>query len=272
MKRLFLIVLDSAGIGELPDCRDFGDHDVNTIKRCSTSDKFHLKNMIALGLGNIDGVDFLEKTDSPIGSYGKLNEASKGKDTTTGHWEIAGITSKQAMPTYPNGFPKEVLDAFTKATGRGALCNKPYSGTQVIHDYGQEHLLTGDYIVYTSADSVFQIAAHEDLIPVTQLYEDCMKAREILKGEHAVGRVIARPFTGEYPNFERTSRRHDFSLVPPVDTIIDAFVNKGLDTIGVGKIYDIFAGKGVLEKILINGNTDGMNKTMELLDRDFNGL
>lgn len=228
--------------------------------------------MNRLGLSCIDGVDYLENTETVFGAYGRLQEASKGKDTTIGHWEIAGIISPQALPTYPNGFPKELLDEFSKKTGRGVLCNLPYSGTDVIRDYGEEHIRTGKLIVYTSADSVFQIAAHEDVVPVEELYRYCEIARELLTGEHGVGRVIARPFTDAAPNFRRTSNRHDFSLLPPKDTMLDILQREGYDTYGVGKIYDIFAGKGIEHTQRIKDNVDGMEKTIALQDEDFNGL
>ena len=269
--RVFLIVLDSFGVGELPDADAFGDKGSHTLRSCAAQKEFDVPNMIDLGLFNIDGVGIGTPVKAPKGAFGKCAELSRGKDTTTGHWEIACLVSKQPMPTYPDGFPQEVLDAFCKATGRGVLCNKPYSGTAVIRDYGKQHMETGDLIVYTSADSVFQIAAHEDVVPVEQLYDYCRMAREILQGEHAVGRVIARPFTGEWP-FTRTSRRHDFSLVPPQDTMLDALQNAGLDVIGVGKIYDIFAGKGLREPLPTSGNADGMAKTDAIVRTDFHGL
>jgi len=272
MSRVFIIVLDSFGIGEMPDAEKFGDVGANTLRSCSQDPCFDLKNMKELGLFNIDGIDFLEGVDEPKGAYARLMEASNGKDTTTGHWEIAGIYSPNAMPTYPNGFPKEVIDEFTRLTGRGVLCNKTYSGTVVINDYGDEHVKTGDLIVYTSADSVFQIAAHEDVVPVEQLYEYCRIARNMLKGEHAVGRVIARPFIGTSGNYTRTPRRHDFSLIPPSVTILDQLKDAGKDVISVGKISDIFAGKSVTESNPTTGNPDGIDKTIELLDRDFDGL
>ena len=271
-KRVFLIVLDSVGIGELPDAAEYGDSGSNTLKVCYEQDCFNVPNMRKLGLFNIDGIDYDEGVPSPVGSYGRCEEMSKGKDTTTGHWEICGIISEKALPTYPDGFPEEVLAEFMKRTGRGVLCNKPYSGTQVILDYGEEHLKTGDLIVYTSADSVFQIAAHEEKVPIEQLYEYCKIAREILVGEHGVGRVIARPFIGSYPDFKRTTNRHDFSLVPPKDTVLDYLKNSGLDVLPVGKIYDIFAGKGVMASQPTKGNLDGMAKTDEWLEKDFNGL
>lgn len=271
-QRVYLIVLDSFGIGHAPDAADFGDEGANTLYTITHSKEYDTPNMRKLGLSCIDGVDYLEKSDNIVGSYGRMQEASKGKDTTIGHWEIAGIVSENALPTYPNGFPKEVLDEFSKRTGREVLCNKPYSGTDVIRDYGEEHVRTGKLIVYTSADSVFQIAAHEDIVPVEELYKYCEIAREILVGEHGVGRVIARPFVGEAPNFQRTTNRHDFSLLPPRDTMLDVLQKKGYDTYGVGKIYDIFAGKGIAHTQRIQGNVDGMEKTIQLQDKDFNGL
>ena len=271
-KRVFLIVLDSAGIGELPDAANYGDEGSNTLKACYMQKEFNTPNMKKLGLFNISGVDYASGVEAPTGAYGRLMEKSKGKDTTTGHWEICGLVSEKPFPTYPNGFPKEVLDEFSRRTGRGVLCNKPYSGTKVILDYGRQHLETGDLIVYTSADSVFQIAAHEDKVPIEQLYEYCRIAREILQGEHGVGRVIARPFIGEYPTFERTPRRHDFSLVPPKDTILDELSAAGYDVRPVGKIYDIFAGKGVMNAEPTVGNKDGMAKTDAWVERDFTGL
>ena len=271
IKRVFLIVLDSVGIGELPDAKNYGDEGSNTIKACCAQPGLNIPNLKNAGLFNIDGVDFEKGVEAPTGAYGKCAERSKGKDTTTGHWEICGLISKKAMPTFPNGFPKELLDEFSKRTGRGVLCNKPYSGTKVIKDYGEKHIETGDLIVYTSADSVFQIAAHESVVPVEQLYEYCRIARELLKGEYAVGRVIARPFEGEYP-FKRTARRHDFSLLPPQDTLLDYLSKSGLDVIPVGKIFDIFAGKGLKKANPTVSNADGMEKTLEFSKTDFHGL
>ena len=271
-QRVFLIVLDSFGIGNAPDAASFGDEGANTLHTITQSSEYDTPNMNRLGLSLIDGVDYLEKPEKVTGSYGRLQEASKGKDTTIGHWEIAGIISPQALPTYPNGFPKELLDEFSKKTGRGVLCNLPYSGTDVIRDYGEEHIRTGKLIVYTSADSVFQIAAHEDVVPVEELYRYCEIARELLTGEHGVGRVIARPFTDAAPNFKRTANRHDFSLLPPKDTMLDILQEEGYDTYGVGKIYDIFAGKGIAHTQRIKDNVDGMDKTIALQDEDFNGL
>lgn len=273
MKRVFLFVLDSCGCGQMPDAEKFGDLGVNTLKSCSTSDKLHVPNLLSYGLGNIDGVDYLPKTDSPKGAVCRLQEASMGKDTTIGHWEIAGLVSENPLPTYPNGFPEELLKPFREATGRGVLANAPWSGTEVINKYGEEHMKTGDLIVYTSADSVFQIAAHEDLVPPEKLYEYCRIARKLLVGKHGVGRVIARPFTGNAKDgFTRTTNRHDFSLEPPAETMLDAVKAAGLDSLAVGKIFDIFAGQGTTEHVYTKGNTDGLNKTMTYADRDFNGL
>jgi phosphopentomutase len=270
-KRVFLIVLDSLGIGNAPDAKIFGDEGSNTLKTISKSEYYHTPNMLKLGLGNIDGVDYFDHDSERIGVYARLEEASMGKDTTIGHWEMAGIISKNPLPTYPEGFPKEVLDEFIKRTGREIICNKPYSGTDVIRDYGKEHIETGKLIVYTSADSVFQIAAHEDIVPIDELYKYCEIAREILQGEHGVGRVIARPFIGSEGNFTRTGNRHDFSLLP-ADNMLDALVAAKYETYGIGKIYDIFAGKGVEHTQRTKNNIEGMEKSIELLKKDFTGL
>lgn len=271
MKRVFLIVLDSFGVGEMPDAADFGDKGTNTLRSCFNTGYLNVPNMQKLGLFNIDGVEVGEKCENPIGAYLKIAELSKGKDTTTGHWEIAGCVSEKPFPTFPNGFPTEVLEKFEKATGRKVLCNKPYSGTKVIADYGREHLKTGALIVYTSADSVFQIAAHESIVPPDKLYEYCRIAREILTGDFAVGRVIARPFEGEYP-FTRTPRRHDFSLTPFKNTALDILKDNGKDVIGVGKIYDIFAGKGITECDRQIGNDTDMKITSKYREQSWNGL
>lgn len=272
MKRVFLIVLDSFGIGEMEDAASYGDVDVNTLRSVSTSSFFHMPNMGKLGLFQIDGVKLAGNDISCKAAIARMTEASKGKDTTIGHWEIAGVYSPSPLPTYPEGFPKEVLDAFCEKTGRGVICNLPYSGTKVIADYGDEHMRTGDLIVYTSADSVFQIAAHEDVVPVEQLYEYCRIARDILQGEHGVGRVIARPFIGESGNYTRTSKRHDFSILPPSVTMLDQLSDNGKDVIAVGKIKDIFAGKGITEFVYTGGNAEGIEHTLEYLDKDFEGL
>ena len=272
MKRVFLIVLDSFGIGALPDSESFGDVGVNTLASCATSDKLHIPNMLRAGLGNIDGVTCLPKEAAPMGAYARLKEVSMGKDTTIGHWEIAGIVSENPLPTYPDGFPDEVLIPFMEQTGRGVLANAPWSGTEVIDRFGQEHMETGKLIVYTSADSVFQIAAHEDIVPPEQLYEYCRIARKILQGKHGVGRVIARPFVGEPGSFKRTANRHDFSLEPPKETLPEAVKNAGLDSIGVGKIHDIFAGIGLTEYVYNKSNANGMEHTDNFAARDFHGL
>ncbi len=272
MKRIFLIVLDSFGIGAMPDSESFGDVGVNTLAACATSSHLHIPNMIAAGLGNIDGVSCLPKVSAPTGAVARLTERSMGKDTTIGHWEIAGLVSPDPLPTYPGGFPEEVLAPFREATGRGVLANAPWSGTAVIEKYGEEHMKTGDLIVYTSADSVFQIAAHEDIVPPEQLYEYCRIARKILQGKHGVGRVIARPFVGAPGSFKRTANRHDFSLEPPKETLLDAVEKAGLASIGVGKIYDIFAGRGTTEHVYNKSNADGMNHTLHYADTDFTGL
>ena len=273
MKRIFLIVLDSCGIGQMPDCEKFGDIGVNTLRSCSTSSRFSIPNLLKAGIGDIDGVDYLPKNAAPQGAYARLTEASMGKDTTIGHWEIAGVVSPEPLPTFPEGFPKEVLDEFERQTGRGVLCNKPYSGTDVIRDYGEEQLKTGKWIVYTSADSVFQVAAHEEKIPLEELYDACRKARKILRGKYGVGRVIARPYVGTSPeNFKRTSNRHDFSLEPPAETMLDAIVNAGQDVLAVGKIFDIFAGRGTTDHVYNKSNADGMRHTVDYAKRDFRGL
>ena len=271
VKRVFLIVLDSVGIGEMPDAENYGDKGSNTLKACFDSKKLNIPNMTKMGIFNIDGNDYAKGTDCPTAAFARMTEKSKGKDTTTGHWEMAGVISEKPFPTYPDGFPDEIISEFEKRTGRKVLCNKPYSGTEVIKDYGEEHIKTGALIVYTSADSVFQIAAHEDIVPCEKLYEYCEIAREILCGEHAVGRVIARPFEGEYP-FKRTNRRHDFSLKPPVKTALKYIAESGLDVIGVGKIFDIFAGDGITKAVRIIGNTADMEETSRIQSEDFHGL
>ncbi len=271
--KVFLIVADSFGIGEMPDADKYGDKGSNTLKACFDTGLLSVPTLASLGLFDIDGVNLKKRDNRLIGSFMRLGEASQGKDTTTGHWEMAGVISEKPFPTFPNGFPESVISEFERITGRGTLCNKPYSGTQVIKDYGEEHLRTGKLIVYTSADSVFQIAAHEKIVDTEKLYEYCSAAREMLTGDNAVGRVIARPFTGDNAeNFARTAKRRDFSLAPPRKTLLDELSEKGKDVIAVGKIYDIFAGKGITEKIKTVSNDDGMNKTTEILGRDFDGL
>lgn len=274
MKRIFLIVLDSFGIGEMEDAPAFGDFNVNTLGSVSTSSYFHVPNLKNLGLFNMEGVvcEHKEPVEQPLATVARMKELSKGKDTTIGHWEIAGLVSEEPLPTYPEGFPKEVLDEFSRLTGRGVLCNKPYSGTEVINDFGDEHVKTGDLIVYTSADSVFQIAAHEDVVPLETLYEYCKMARQMLQGKHGVGRVIARPFVGTSGNYTRTSHRHDYSLLPPKTTMLDQLKEAGKDVIAIGKINDIFAGKGITEFTYTSGNEEGIEKTLEYLEKDFEGL
>lgn len=276
IKRVFLIVLDSFGIGAAPDAEAFGDAGSDTLGAIVKSECFKAPNMTKLGLFAIDGQKEKAPEGADIyninGAVARLRELSNGKDTTIGHWEMSGIISDKPLPTYPNGFPEEVIEAFKAATGRGVLCNLPYSGTQVLTDYGEEHLRTSNLIVYTSSDSVFQIAAHESLVPPEQLYEYCKIARKILVGDHAVGRVIARPFEGEVGAFVRTPRRHDFSLEPTEDTMLDSLKSEGFDVIGVGKIHDIFAGRGLTEYTYSESNANGLRKTSEIAKRDFHGL
>ena len=268
-KRVFLIVLDSVGIGELPDAENWGDKGSNTLKAIRYHEKFNCPNLQKMGLFNIEGVG--GGVDNPTASFARMAESSLGKDTTIGHWEIAGVISPSPLPVYPNGFPEEVISEFERLTGRKTICNKPYSGTEVIKDYGEEHIKTGALIVYTSADSVFQIAAHEDHVPIEELYRYCEIAREMLKGKHGVGRVIARPFAGDYP-FVRTPRRHDYSLLPPAVTMLDLLKEEGKAVISVGKIYDIFAGRGLTESNRIKNNVDGMNVTIAKAEEEFEGL
>ncbi len=271
IKRVFLIVLDSVGVGALPDAAEYNDSGADTMRSISASSKFNIPTLLKSGLGNIKGLEYLGAADEPIAAYGKACELSKGKDTTTGHWEIAGLCIDKHFPTYPNGFPDSIIKEFEERTGRKVLCNKVYSGTEVIKDYGEEHIKTGALIVYTSADSVFQIAAHEQVVPVAELYRYCEIAREILNGENGVGRVIARPFDSEYP-FRRTPRRHDYSLAPIGRTVLDSLKDNGYDVIAIGKIGDIFASSGITESIPTADNSDGMAVTQKMTDRVFNGL
>ncbi len=272
-KRIFLIVLDSFGVGELPDAAEFSDLGSNTLRALQNTGKLNCPNLEKLGLFNIENCarGKYSPVSSPLASFGRMSEASRGKDTTTGHWEIAGLVSKKPLPTYPNGFPESLIDEFAEKCGRGVLCNKPYSGTEVIKDFGEEHLRTGKLIVYTSADSVFQIAAHDSIVPLAELYRYCEIARRMLVGEHGVGRVIARPFGGEYP-FMRLSGRHDYSLLPPEDTMLDKLKARGYDTISVGKINDIFASRGVSSSTPTSSNSEGMDVTLSWADKDFRGL
>lgn len=273
MSRVFLVVLDSYGCGAMPDAAEFGDAGVSTINSVASSKFFNAPNLMKMGLYNIDGVTLEPKEKNPSAVFCRLSEVSRGKDTTIGHWEIAGVQSKSPLPVFPDGFPKELLDRFSKEVGRGVLCNKPYSGTAVINEYGDEHVKTGDLIVYTSADSVFQIAAHEDVVPLEELYDICRKARKLLTGEYGVGRVIARPFVGEgNGNYTRTSHRHDFSIEPPSVTMLDELKEAGKDVLAIGKINDIFAGRGITEYVYTSGNPDGIERTIEWMDKDFDGL
>ena len=267
--RVFLIVIDSLGIGALPDAKDYGDEGSDTLASVMTSKKASLENLKSLGLFNINGEN--GGIDFPRAAFARMAEKSNGKDTIIGHWEMCGVVSERDMPTYPDGFPKGIIEEFEKRCGRGTLCNKPYSGTKVIADYGKEHIETGKLIVYTSADSVFQIAAHEDIVPIEELYRYCEIAREILQGEHGVGRVIARPFEGEHP-YTRTSRRHDYAILPPHETTLDLVKNAGLETVCIGKISDIFASQGVTKAIKTSGNTDGMTKALAVVKNDFKGF
>ena len=271
-RRVFLIVLDSFGVGEAPDAAAFGDAGANTLAGISKTGLLNIPNLTSLGLGSIDGVSCIDACSAPKATYGRMEERSMGKDTTTGHWEIAGLISEAPMPTFPEGFPAELMEAFEKAVGRGTLCNLPYSGTDVIRDYGKEHVETGKLIIYTSADSVFQIAAHEDIVPIEELYEICRTARKLLCGKYGVGRVIARPFVGSYPDYKRSENRRDFSLLPPSDTMLNKLSSAGFDVIGVGKIGDIFAMSGITKTYPTHNNGEGMAKTTELLKEDFNGL
>lgn len=273
MKRVFLIVLDSVGIGEMPDANLYGDVGSNTLKSCSKSKYFNIINMKKLGLFNIDSVNFGECEQNPIGSFARMKEKSNGKDTTIGHWEIAGLVTSKPFPVYPNGFPNEIIDKFENLTGYKTLCNKPYSGTEVIKKYGEESVRDNKLIVYTSADSVFQIAAHENIVNIDKLYEICKIAREILCDNHAVGRVIARPFIGnDSQNFTRTSNRRDFSLEPHGITMLDILKNNKKDVISVGKISDIFANRGITKFIKTKNNQDGINKLLNIIKEKFNGL
>lgn len=271
MKRVFLIVLDSVGIGEMPDAAEYGDAGSNTIAAAAASSYFNMPNMQKLGFFNIDGVSCRQGGAAPDGAVARMTERSKGKDTTIGHWEIAGVVSNSPLPTFPDGFPRELLDEFERETGRKTICNKPYSGTEVIKDYGEEHLKTGDLIIYTSADSVFQIAAHESIVPIEELYRYCEIARRLCSGRFGVGRIIARPFEGEYP-FKRTSRRHDYSLEPPKKTMLNYIKEAGKEVLAVGKINDIFAGSGVTEMVRTVDNGDGIDKTLAYEAREFNGI
>ena len=274
MKRVILIVLDSVGIGELPDAKAFNDegsHTLdNTFKACNG---LNLPNLKKLGLGNIEGVNSLGKEKCVKGSFGKAMEKSMGKDTITGHWEIAGVITKTPLKTYPNGFPEDIIEEFKeKANVEGVLGNKVASGTEIIKELGEEHIKTKYPIIYTSADSVFQIAAHEEVIPLDRLYDMCKKAREFLVGDKIIGRVIARPFIGKEGNFTRTSNRHDYALDPFSKTILDYIKENNMEVKSVGKIKDIFNSKGITEGISTKSNMDGVDKTLNFMKEDFSGL
>ncbi|GAB6139164.1 phosphopentomutase [Halanaerobaculum tunisiense] len=273
INRATVIVLDSVGIGALPDADQFGDEGVATLPHIAAEvDSLELPNLEELGLGKIIQLDGIGNVSNPQAALGRMAEKSNGKDTTTGHWELAGLISQEPFPTYPEGFPAEVMDQFHEAIGRQSLGNRPASGTVIIEELGAEHLETGKPIVYTSADSVFQIAAHEEVIPVEELYEICQKAREILTGKHAVARVIARPFVGELGDFTRTANRKDFSLTPPEDTVLDHLKEAGQEVMAVGKIENIFAGQGITSAVHTADNMDGVDKTIDYLRQDNSGL
>ena len=275
MERVTLIVLDSVGVGELPDAHEFGDVGSNTLGHIAEkSNGIALPNMGELGLGNLTEVQGVPKNDNPKGAYGKAIEASKGKDTTTGHWEISGVILEKPFPSYPNGFPQIILDKIEEKTGRKIICNKPYSGTEVIKDFGEEQMETGAWIVYTSADPVLQIAANEEIIPLQELYDVCKYALEICEELSPIARVIARPFVGkDKESFKRTSNRHDYSILPPKETVLDRLKASNLDVIGIGKTSDIFSGKGITESRGTNkDNKDGILKTISALKEDIKGL
>lgn len=271
--RVNLIVLDSVGIGALPDAAEYGDENSNTLGNIIKKVRnLNIPNLIEFGIGNIEGIDYIEKVDDPKAAFGKSLEKSKGKDTTTGHWEIGGIILENPFPTYPNGFPKEVIEKFEEIIGRKTLGNKPASGTEIIKELGMKHVETGYPIVYTSADSVFQIAAHEDVIPLEELYDMCKKARELLQGKHGVGRVIARPFIGEDGDFKRTTNRHDYSLKPIHKTFLDIIKEANMEVKAVGKIVDIYSGEGITDSIHTESNMDGVDKMIKYMKEDFKGL
>ncbi|GAA0099959.1 phosphopentomutase [Paraclostridium bifermentans] len=273
MSRVIWMIIDSVGIGALPDSEKFGDVNVNTLGNIVKNYKdIKLPNMLKLGLGNIDGIDSLEGVESPIGAFGRASEVSKGKDTTTGHWEMTGVLVETPFKTYENGFPKEIIDEFERKTNRKVIGNKPASGTAILDELGEQQMKTGEVIVYTSADSVFQIAAHEEIIPLDELYKMCEIAREIMMGDNAVARIIARPFVGQPGAFERTSNRRDYSLSPFEDTVLDNIKNSNLDVIGVGKIEDIFNKQGITEAIHTKDNMDGVDQTINYMKKENNGL
>jgi phosphopentomutase len=264
-QRVIWIVLDSVGIGEMPDAAQYGDVGSDTLGNIARLRGIHLPNMARLGLGNIKPLTGIEAAASPTGAYGKCTLASPGKDTTTGHWEMVGIHLAKPFALYPHGFPAEVMDEFERRTGRRSLGNKAASGTEIIKELGEEHMRTGSPIVYTSADSVFQIAAHEEVIPLWELYKMCETAREILRGPHEVGRVIARPFIGTPGNFARTSNRHDYAVPPPKGMLLDQLNDRGISIHSIGKIFDVFLGRGILESTKTKNNTEGMAETLNAM-------
>ncbi len=273
INRVALFVLDSVGVGELPDAADYGDCGSNTLGNISRAvGGLNMPHLGRLGLGNIIPIEGVPPAASPAASYGRMAEKSPGKDTTTGHWEMAGIILKQPFPVYPHGFPTSLIKSYEEKIGRRVLGNKAASGTAIIEELGAEHMAAGSPIVYTSADSVFQVAAHEEVIPLEELYRICRIAREMLSGEHAVGRVIARPFVGQPGNFRRTVNRHDFSLKPPGYTLLDLLVDKGIPVTAVGKIKDVFAGQGITHAVSAKGNDQGMDKSLQLIRSDTSGL
>jgi len=271
-ERTIWIVLDSVGIGELPDAAAYGDVGRDTLGHIARSRPLYLPNLVRLGLANIKPLQHLTPPSCPAGSYGKGITVSPGKDTTTGHWEMAGIWLDQAFPVYPHGFPKELMAEFERRIGRRTLGNKPASGTEIIKELGEEHVRTGFPIVYTSGDSVFQIAAHEEVIPIAELYRECEIARALLDGPNRVGRVIARPFTGTPGNFRRTERRHDYAVDPPRPMLLDVLSERGIPVFGVGKIHDIYNGRGVEDYVTTKNNADGIAKLSESLARRPSGL
>jgi len=270
--RVILIVLDSVGIGEMPDAAAFGDAGSDTLGHVCSHRPLRIPNLESFGLGCIRPLASIQVVADPLAAFGKMALASNGKDTTTGHWELAGIVLEKAFPTYPAGFPTEVIEAFEAAIGRKTLGNCPASGTEIIQRLGAEHVRTGFPIVYTSADSVFQIAAHEEVIPVAQLYDLCRTARSILRGPHEVGRVIARPFAGQGGNFQRTPRRQDFAIQPPPDMLLDQVKDAGLECVSVGKSASIYCERGITRSFKTSGNVDGISQTLDLLQEDFRGL
>jgi phosphopentomutase len=271
-KRVIWVVLDSVGVGEMPDAAQYGDAGSDTLGHIAQSRKLHLDNLCRLGLGNIRPLDRLPPDPAPQGAYGKCALASPGKDTTTGHWEMAGIHLAKPFPVYPHGFPPEVMEEFERRIGRATLGNKAASGTEIIQELGEEHVRTGSPIVYTSADSVFQVAAHEEVIPLFELYKICDTAREILRGKHEVGRVIARPFIGSPGSFTRTTNRHDYAVPPPKGMLLDRLAERDVEVFGIGKIFDVYLGRGIRDYETTKSNADGMEKTLQAMDSLAGGM